>query len=128
MNALLVQCKTFLNGNASHVEIHEDKVYYHTKVWEVHKRTVQIVTYLYEFRFDGDSLNILLIINEEFRKAAEATLNPANAMIISKNDGMFNQAYNHQRDTIINANTVVRLSRDYYTPEQIARIRQLQGR
>lgn len=89
---------------------------------------MQIVTYLYEFRFDGDSLNILLIINEEFRKAAEATLNPANAMIISKNDGMFNQAYNHQRDTIINANTVVRLSRDYYSPEQIARIRQLQGR
>lgn len=92
------------------------------KVWEVHKRTAWISD-----PCEGN-VNILLIINEEFRKAAEATLNPANAMIISKNDGMFNQAYNHQRDTIINANTVVRLSRDYYTHEQIARIRQLQGR
>jgi len=49
-------------------------------------------------------------------------LNPANAMLISKNDGMFNSAYNHQRDTIINANTILRLSRDNYKPAHLKAI------
>lgn len=40
-------------------------------------------------------------------------------MLISKNDGMFNGSYNHQRDTIINCNTILRLSRDNYTPAQL---------
>ena len=68
-------------------------------------------------------VNILLIINEDFRKAAEIVLNQANAMIISKNDGMFNPAYNHQRDSIINCNTMLRLSRDNYSPAQLDAIR-----
>lgn len=72
------------------------------------------------------SVNILYIINEEFRKAAETVLNPSNAMLISKNDGMFNSDYNHQRDTIIDANTMLQLSREYYTPEQIAQIKAAQ--
>lgn len=76
--------------------------------------------------FDGDALNVLLIINEDFRKAAEIVLNPANAMIISKNDGMFNASYNHRRDTVVNANTMLRLSRDYYSAEQIQRIKKAQ--
>ena len=44
-------------------------------------------------------------------------------MIISKNDGMFNPAYNHQRDSIINCNTMLRLSRDNYSPAQLDAIR-----
>ena len=40
-------------------------------------------------------------------------------MIISKNDGMFNSAYNHQRDSIINCNTLLRISRDNYSPKQL---------
>ena len=43
-------------------------------------------------------------------------------MYISKNDGMFNNSYNHKRDTIINMNTFVQLSRDNYTPEQLEAI------
>lgn len=77
--------------------------------------------------FDGDTLNVMLIINEDFRKAAEVVLNPANAMIISKNDGMFNSDYNHQRDTIINMNTLLRLSRDNYTHDRLERIKAMQA-
>lgn len=77
---------------------------------------------------EGDTLNILLIINKEFQVATENVFNPRNAMYISKNDGMFNNSYNHKRDTIINTNTLVQLSRDYYTPEQISRIQQAQSR
>lgn len=77
--------------------------------------------------FDGDTLNILLIINKDFETAANYVFNPRNSMYISKNDGMFNNSYNHKRDTIINMNTLVQLSRKYYTPEQIAKIKQAQG-
>lgn len=68
----------------------------------------------------------MLIINKEFQTAAEYVFNPRNSMYISKNDGMFNNSYNHKRDTIINMNTFVRLSRDRYTPEQIKRIKEAQ--
>lgn len=78
--------------------------------------------------FDGDTLNILLIINKEFQEAAEHVFNPRNSMYISKNDGMFNNSYNHKRDTIINMNTLVQLSRSYYTPEQLSRIKEAQGK
>lgn len=70
----------------------------------------------------GDTLNILLIINKEFQTAAEYVFNPRNSMYISKNDGMFNNSYNHKRDTIINMNTFVQLSRDSYSPEQLEAI------
>ena len=75
----------------------------------------------------GDTLNILLIINEEFRIAAEYVFNPRNSMYISKNDGMFNNSYNHKRDTIINMNTLVQLSRSKYSPDQIAAIKAAQA-
>lgn len=48
-------------------------------------------------------------------------------MYISKNDGMFNNSYNHKRDSIINMNTLVQLSRANYTPEQIEHIKALQA-
>lgn len=73
--------------------------------------------------FDGDTLNILSIINKDFQAAAEKCFNPRNAMYISKNDGYFNNAYNHQRDTLINANTLINLSREKYTPEQLEAIK-----
>ena len=95
------------------------------KTREVHKRTAS------ELRSDvktlGDTLNILLIINKDFQTAAENVFNPRNAMYISKNDGMFNNSYNHKRDTIINMNTLVQLSREHYTKEQIDRIREAQS-
>ncbi len=76
--------------------------------------------------FDGDTLNIMLIINHDFLVAAEYVFNPRNAMYISKNDGMFDNAYNHKRDTIINMNTFVQLSRSNYTPEQLEAIKMAQ--
>lgn len=70
----------------------------------------------------GDTLNIMLIINKEFQVAAENVFNPRNSMYISKNDGMFNNSYNHKRDTIINMNTLVQLSRSNYSKEQLEKI------
>jgi len=76
----------------------------------------------------GDTLNILLIINKDFQEAAENVFNPRNAMYISKNDGMFNNSYNHKRDSIINMNTLCQLSRAHYTEEQLNRIKIAQSR
>ena len=72
--------------------------------------------------FDGDTLNILYLINKDFIEHANMVLNPRNAMYISKNDGMFNNDVNHARDTLINANSLLYLSRDRYSEEQIERI------
>ena len=77
--------------------------------------------------FDGDTLNILLLINKEFQTAAEYVFNPRNSMYISKNDGMFNSSYNHKRDTIINMNTFVRLGRDAYSQDQLKAIEKAQS-
>lgn len=77
--------------------------------------------------FDGDTLNIMLIINKDFQQSAEYVFNPRNSMYISKNDGMFNNSYNHKRDTIINMNTLVQLTRSRYTPEQVEAIRAAQA-
>lgn len=76
--------------------------------------------------FDGDTLNILWIINHDFQEAAEYVFNPRNSMYISKNDGMFNNSYNYKRDSIINMNTLVQLSRSNYTEAQFEKIIQAQ--
>ena len=83
--------------------------------------SLQIITGL-AADFDGDTLNILYLINKDFCDAVMATFNPRNNFMISKNDGMFDPAVNHKRDTIINANTMIRLSRKYYTDEQLKKI------
>ena len=70
-----------------------------------------------------DFVNILAIINKDFQVAAENVFNPRNAMYISKNDGMFNNAYNHKRDTIINMNTLAYLSRSNYSPAQLEKLK-----
>ena len=74
--------------------------------------------------FDGDTINILYIINKEFFEHANLILNPRNAMYISRNDGMFNNNVNHCRDTLINANTLLYLCRDKYSQEQMEKINQ----
>lgn len=72
------------------------------------------------------TLNILYVINKDFARAASLAFNPRNAFHISKNDGYFDNAYNQQRDTIINLNTFVQIGREYYTEEQLAAIRSAQ--
>ena len=75
--------------------------------------------------FDGDSINVFHIINEAFFIRAYEVFNPRNNMYISKNDGMLNKQVLVQRDTLINANTLVRLSRGNYSEEDLANIRRI---
>lgn len=67
-------------------------------------------------------LNILLIINDAFYQRTFEVFNPRNNLYISKNDGMFNNATNHQRDTIINTQTLLKLSRKNYSKENLDKI------
>ena len=70
----------------------------------------------------GDVLNVMLIINDAFYQRCTEVFNPRNALYISKNDGMFNNQVNHQRDTIINTQTLVKLSRKNYSKENLEKI------
>ena len=70
--------------------------------------------------FDGDVLNILLIIMDEFYQRANEIFNPRNAMYISRNDGKFNNQVNHQKDTIINGNTLLHLGDSIYTDQDMS--------
>ena len=76
----------------------------------------------------GDVLNILLIINKAFYERAYQIFNPRNAMYISSNDGKFNNAVNHQRDTIINTNTLLRMGRNMYTNEMLDNINRIKNK
>lgn len=78
--------------------------------------------------FDGDVINVLYIINNDFLERAEAVFNPRNAMYISRNDGKFNNAVNFQRDTIINANTLVQLSRKNYSKNNLNHIMMIKNK
>lgn len=68
------------------------------------------------------------IINREFFHYANNIFNPRNAMQISRNDGLFNNEINHSRDTIINLNTFVGLSRKYYSKDMITNILRLRNK
>lgn len=77
--------------------------------------------------FDGDTINILLIINEQFLKYAMAIFNPRYSGQISNNDGMFNNNVAHQTDTMICLNSFIFLGRDAYSEEELANIRALKN-
>lgn len=77
--------------------------------------------------FDGDVLNVLLIINKEFEMAAIEVFDPANCMYISRNDGLFDNNSNHTKDLIVNANSLVDITRKLYTPQQLEKIRRAQN-
>lgn len=64
----------------------------------------------------------MYIINRDFLERAIEIFNPRNAFYISRNDGLFNNLVNHQKDTLINANTLVELGRDIYTAEDLNNI------
>lgn len=72
--------------------------------------------------FDGDVLNLLYIINQDFFKRAFEVFNPRNNFYISHNDGMFNNDVNQQRDTLINSNSMLDLGRVHYTLEELQAI------
>ena len=75
--------------------------------------------------FDGDVLNILVIINKEFQERCEIIFNPRNAMYISKIDGRLNSDLLIQRDTLINANTFLHLGRKNYSEANMKKIEAL---
>ena len=76
--------------------------------------------------FDGDTLNIMLIINDEFLLNAAKLFNPRLSMQISYNDGMFNSRMSLQTDTMICINSFVQLGIDELTDEEIDMINRCQ--
>lgn len=78
------------------------------------------VTYSY---YDGDVLNVMYITNKAFYEACNRVLNPRNSMQISRNDGKFNGAVLFSKDSMINANSMIYLSRNKYSAEQLERIK-----
>lgn len=60
----------------------------------------------------------MLIINNEFFIRANQIFNPRNAMYISRNDGKFNSSVNHQKDVIINSNTLLHLGNGIYKDDE----------
>lgn len=77
--------------------------------------------------FDGDVLNVLWNINEDFTRLANQIFNPRNSLFISHNDGNFDPGFMHNKDTIINLNTLMRLGRSAYSPENVRAIQQIVG-
>ena len=73
--------------------------------------------------FDGDCLNLLYITNNEFWEAAFESICPRNCMIISPNDGLFDNNFNVFKDILINSNGLLQLSRDKYNPQQLQKIK-----
>ena len=74
-----------------------------------------------------DVLNVLYIINEAFAERAEIVFSPKYAMMISHDDGKFDSAMNHSRDTLIMLNSFIDLSREYYTQEELDQIKLCQS-
>ena len=72
--------------------------------------------------FDGDTLNIMLIINDDFLINAARLFNPRLSMQISYNDGMFNSNMSLQTDTMICLNSFTQLGIDNITDEEYAMI------
>ena len=67
----------------------------------------------------------MLIINQAFNERAKIVFNPRNAMYISRIDGKLNKDVLIQRDTLINANTLLHMGRDKYTKKQMDHINEL---
>lgn len=68
--------------------------------------------------FDGDTLNIMLIINDNFLLNAAKLFNPRLSMQVSYNDGMFNERMALQTDTMICINSFTQLGIDEITDEE----------
>ncbi|MGL5749582.1 MAG: hypothetical protein ACRCXT_03570 [Paraclostridium sp.] len=77
--------------------------------------------------FDGDVLNVLYIINKDFYESASRVLNPRNAFYISRNDGRLSTDVIPNKDTLINANSMVGLARRNYSQDQLNKIKMAQN-
>lgn len=70
-------------------------------------------------------MNVLYIINRAFYERAREVFNPRNSFYISRNNGLFNNDVNHQKDTLINANTLIELGQHVYTDNDRENIRRI---
>ena len=70
----------------------------------------------------------MLIINKAFDQRAQIVFNPRNAMYISRIDGKLNKDVLVQRDTLINANTLMYMGRDKYTKKQLDHINEIKAK
>ena len=77
--------------------------------------------------FDGDTLNNMLIINDDFLINAARLFNPRLSMQISYNDGMFNSKMSLQTDTMICINSFAQLGIDEMTEEDYKAIEMCQS-
>jgi hypothetical protein len=77
--------------------------------------------------FDGDTLNIMLIINDEFLINSAKLFNPRLSMQVSYNDGMFNGKMSLQTDTMICINSFTQLGIDEITDEEYSMIEACQN-
>ena len=75
--------------------------------------------------FDGDVMNILWIINDEFFKYAKRVFNTRDAMFISRNNGYVNEDMLHSRETLMNWNTQHMLGIPGYSQDEIDKIRSI---
>jgi hypothetical protein len=76
--------------------------------------------------FDGDTLNIKMLYNKRFADEAERIYSPRNAFCISRDDGRMNSSVNIFKDTVINLNALITLSKANYTKEDKAAIKAAQ--
>ena len=112
-------------------------IFYQSIVWKrvVKCNTDSIVMGLDQFvltgltaDFDGDVLNVKLLLNKNFDKICEAVYSPRNAFFIERNYGLANPDTIPFKDTLINMNAFVNMSRKYYSPADIANIKALQAK
>lgn len=78
--------------------------------------------------FDGDVLNCLYVINRAFWERANEIFNPRNVFYISRNDGLFNNDVNHQKDTLVNATQLVELGQDNYTEDDLNNVLRIKAK
>lgn len=78
--------------------------------------------------FDGDVLNCLYVINRAFWERANEIFNPRNVFYISRNDGLFNNDVNHQKDTLVNATQLVELGQENYTEDDLNNVLRIKSK
>lgn len=76
--------------------------------------------------YDGDTINIFLLLNDDIIMRCMINLDPINAMILSKNDGMFNDSVNLPTEALISLNGFRRLA-PKYSDEELEEINTLKS-
>lgn len=73
--------------------------------------------------FDGDCLNIKMLLNREYDEAMERTYNPRNCFCISRDDGLFNPSVCIFKDIVINIESFLHMGRKKYSAEDLDHIK-----